>query len=55
MAVTFISIKCIVCLMKKSLAELTEPLQKVISKESFTKEDLTKIIKDVRKTVNCKP
>jgi len=36
--------------LKKSLAELTKPLQKLISEEGFTRKDLNKIIKNVRKT-----
>jgi AbrB family looped-hinge helix DNA binding protein len=35
--------------LKNSLSELTRPLQKVISEEGFTKEDLRKAIKNVRK------
>ncbi len=35
--------------MSKSLAELTAPLQKVVAKSGFTREDLKKEIKEVRK------
>ena len=35
--------------MKQSLAELTKPLQKVISTEGFTQKELQKIIKETRK------
>lgn len=35
--------------MSKSLAELTAPLQKVVAKSGFTREDLKKVIKEARK------
>lgn len=35
--------------MKQSLSELTKPLQRVISERGFTREDLKKVIKEVRK------
>ena len=37
--------------LKESLAELTKPLQKIISEEGFTREDLKKVIKNVRSAV----
>lgn len=34
---------------KKSLAEITAPLQKIIQEEGFTSEDLRQVIKNARK------